>query len=1008
MCRPLLYAAGIAAFSLLFACDPNIPTVTPSPTVTANFDPAPADGGAPVVPTPTDLALNPQTGLLDLIPDLPNQSAAAKEFNKYLRTLDGYPTGSVAVETFSAPLDPRSVSLGAVRIMDVTNPASPKLFAGASGADAGQATTIVWDAANQRVVISAAWQKAHVYSIALLTGTNGLRGANGEVVSGSPAFAFTRSSHPLVTCSGPGFTGCTPTTNLIPATPNADATTNAIALEQLRLANQPALNFLGSQGVNRGNVVALWTFHIVSQPLDTFNPDPTSPQVAVPFPSDYLYAPNPDGGVGHVNLPILPSDSPNTRALKGGLNQLDGFSTTANIITSQNFTQGAADVPLLANTLNASQFLLINVNTLPPAAGPLEIVPVTVKCRGWCDPTNPYNTLPDGGVNPNPEPDQIAIKPNVPLRSDTRYALIWLRGAAGTNGKGVNANTTFALARLTNPLVDSNGNSTIDGVPNSQAQQLAVLQSLISPVLQIVNGVGTSAGFTKEQVINAWTFLTETTSPAGAQLNAYPYSPPIASAFTPVTFPCANPGVGCGPDPTGLVAGGIPYPTWTLTPFVAPPASGGFGFSHIQADAKEGFYPAPELLIASVPDFQLGTGPTVTEGYFNPTLAPRPEMRHFTLIMPNASGMAALGARTSCGGAGQPACHVPVVIFQHGLGGFRRQAALISEALATAGFATFAIDAPMHGDRSFATAASQCQAAIDWDSTNFRCAPGTYAYVDPGPTDIQHYMQEPAISGQNFLSIANIFATRDHFRQQIIDYAQMMRVLNAISSQFDVSDMPGGVTAVLDATARPPAYIGQSLGGILGALITASIPEIKLSVLNVPGASLVDIIEDQYTPQQVPPNGGGFYGFKAGLDAFLASPAGGGMKTGSHAYDFFLDTARWILDPADPQNFGRNLIAEPLPNLESGTPAPGSPKKVFVSWMQNDPVVPNATTQLLINSITVPSNLAGDFQNKPYAFPVSTDPLASFNVGDHGFLIDYKDLTTTVIGQTDAVTWVAQ
>src|SRR5205823_1135323 len=96
----------------------------------------------PLLPLPNDLARDPKTGLL-AIPDAPGASEAQKEFNAYLRTLDGFPASTPVIATFSDALAPDSVTpsnqarSGAVAVLDLTamQPLSPADFDLALGDD---------------------------------------------------------------------------------------------------------------------------------------------------------------------------------------------------------------------------------------------------------------------------------------------------------------------------------------------------------------------------------------------------------------------------------------------------------------------------------------------------------------------------------------------------------------------------------------------------------------------------------------------------------------------------------------------------------------------------------------------------------------------------------------------------------------------------------------------------------------------------------------------------------
>ena len=97
-----------------------------------------------------------------------------------------------------------------------------------------------------------------------------------------------------------------------------------------------------------------------------------------------------------------------------------------------------------------------------------------------------------------------------------------------------------------------------------------------------------------------------------------------------------------------------------------------------------------------------------------------------------------------------------------------------------------------------------------------------------------------ADSGEDFFT-ANLFQTRDLVRQTVIDYMQLMRVLQ---EGLGHSKNPKAGDFNEDGIADiklPVTYVGQSMGGIIGSLVSAVVPEIKTLVLNVPGGGLFDI-----------------------------------------------------------------------------------------------------------------------------------------------------------------------
>ena len=350
------------------ACTPEIPRDATPQRVVALFDPAAA---VPVVPLPNDLAVDPATALLK-IPDAPNATGAQREFNAWLRTLDGFPTAAPLTVSFSDALGLQSVSPRAVRVLDVTDPAAISKVSGLS---------VSYSAAKKQLTITAALQRAHSYLVAVLGATeaDGLKGAAGEEVIGSGAFVLVRARKSLVTCEALDSADCQSATSLL------DTPQKAIALERARRALQPGLKYLEDSGVLRERLAAAWTFTTTQQGLATFDPA----NAIVPFPNELLMS------NGKVSLPADAKDDDLAQKLKAQLNQLDGFSTTASLITETSDSAGAADVRLDADSLLPAQFRLLNLDS------PTEVVPFTVACRACGKP----------GVNPGAEPDQVAITP---------------------------------------------------------------------------------------------------------------------------------------------------------------------------------------------------------------------------------------------------------------------------------------------------------------------------------------------------------------------------------------------------------------------------------------------------------------------------------------------------------------------------------------------------------------------------------------------------------------------
>lgn len=126
----------------------------------------------------------------------------------------------------------------------------------------------------------------------------------------------------------------------------------------------------------------------------------------------------------------------------------------------------------------------------------------------------------------------------------------------------------------------------------------------------------------------------------------------------------------------------------------------------------------------------------------------------------------------------KPASGWPVVILQHGITSKKEDFLAITGALSVAGYATVAIDHPLHGSRGF---------EVDGRIVN------TSAGFGGSTTD--------------YMNLASLLTTRDNNRQSIVDTMGLRLALNA------VVDTTGGT---VDLDEGKVSFIGQSLGSISG------------------------------------------------------------------------------------------------------------------------------------------------------------------------------------------------
>lgn len=1091
------------AWALLFlivgACTPNIKQNPPPPAaIVAEFDPASSAGA--IVPTPNDLALATGTIVVPVPQGCPGAaapatpppstasdgvkdgdetdvdcggssqkacdagkacvvyedcasgncdngvcvggcpSAAQQEFDsEYLGTLSGFPFETTAQALMTGDLDPATVTAGNVLVLDVTS-GSPVAVTDAA---------VSYDA---RVISIApptgGWTRAARYAIALIAGTGGLQGQNGEGVIGSPAWALVSSPNPLVTCPDLK-TNCAPTVDVLPsnltdpAARLAQQTAEAIQLEQIRRTYDLILTGLETAGHARSDVALLWTFTIVDAGEVTFDPANS----VIPFPNDVLRSPGTTGPNGTtaamVQLPNPTTGMPLTTAecasttdsqvqLVCGLDTLDGFSTLAAPISENSDVDGAVDQATIdAATLSTTSAGLVAVTSTAPAAE--MTTPKFTPCLNCV-------SSKDANGNPQTSPQQLQWSLQAPLDEKTTYLAYVTTAVKDTSGKNVIANPIFALVRSQNSLLTSDMKSAVTALTDAQANQLEPLRAALAPALDSLDQSGTM----RSSLALAWGFTTQSEASLLDQLATLPTT---ATAAGLPTVPLALDDVTTAYQAT---AGAVPV-------------------------TNVGKFFAGVMLSED-----LATGPS---GTFNPDpTQAKPLPIDFLVAVPSSA---------------PPATGYPVAIFGHGLGRSRNDLVPIANALTGAGFLAIATDTYFHGDRTSCTgssaatasslpagvspsddyacnnpaaaggnetcdenpldglciltgtatrdacvfgaydasgdagcaakgegrcaADSKCQGIVGnpvpcsgatSDAANAVCASRglgvcdtTTAVCTGSSADLARAADgTPMLSGWNFLDVSNFFTTRDNFRQQVIDLSQLILLLENTSTQptpsldADLQALLASSTPIIDP--NHIEYVGQSLGGILGTLFNAVSPATTNVALNVAGGNLTTLFLE--SPDLAPQ--------RADL---LQTLAAGGVNQGTPAFDRFIGLAQWVLDPADPENMGYRLTHGVNPG--TGVVAPNADRKAFIQFIQDDQFVVNDSNLALIaganrtfDATASPSFgcmsplFCYEFTETGDGFDTTSLPLAS----RHGFLLNFADAAVTTQAQTQVVTFL--
>lgn len=945
-------------------------------SVVAAFAPNPDEPCLSVIPTPTDLAIDPETGLVNAPVGCPGQSEAEIEFTEgYLNQLHGFPVITPGrAPVLGGNLVPASVNHDTVQVIDLDD---PEAF---TGDDLGTLPRLSWDATRHAVVVAppeGGWVKGHHYAAALLGGSHGAQGEGGKPLVASDLFAFLRSENSLVdeACEELDPETCVSQVSLVPLDLE-----RVLAIEQLRRDLSPAIDALADVGVVRSDIAVAWTFSVQADPEMNFVLDPEGENSVIPFPNDLLYA----SGSRHVSLP-----NPENDPLLDRLNRLDGFSTTG-VVTSEN----AADLGPLTDGAELDPDSLYPVFELEdggtedgaPTAGLINLDPegytpsveVCVGCTA---------SLQSDGGDPL-DPLNLEFVPVTPLAEASQYAGYVTRDTLDLDGNNVAPTLTFALMRMRNPLI-ADGVPTVPGLGVEQATALERLRLLNAPMFDALE----EQGLERSQLALAWSFTTQSTT---SELRRLHQLVPVSGTTT-----------------LASTVSGTADVTATA---VAAMEAGRLPHTNI-GKVLTGMLPIADALTRADLGGELGTD--VIGLSLDPARA-RFRKAPFTLVLPDdaAEGDA-----------------LPVVLFSHGATRSKDDLLSLANALAGRGFASIAIDQAWHGERS---SCAGSRAALGAPSDDAACANPATQRCDSNPTSATFgrcikrtgngsacdaasirietgglmpgdlYCRglgeglclsqsgsafceggtfradtagRPLISGWNFFNVGDLFAIRSNYLQNVMDLAQLERAVKlpeATAGSLNAALSAAGL-ATLDG--EQIHFVGQSNGALTGALFTAASGDVQHSVLNAGGGDLVQVLLETEEPALVRVR-----------SLLLDGLAARGLVPGTAGYDFFLHSAHWILDAADPLN----AIADT-------TRAPWAPeaRSVLLQNIKGDRFIVDSRISALIDAAYAPDE---DFVPAITEYDPSTSLLPVES--RHGFLLNFAYPLTTRSAQNQVATFL--
>ncbi|WP_394174723.1 VolA/Pla-1 family phospholipase [Thalassotalea litorea] len=679
------------------------------------------------------------------------------------------------------------------------------------------------------------------------------------------------------------------------------------------------------------------------KPISTVAFDPSNGVLS--FPNNILFSGTTDGT---LNLPVV--DPTNLSDPLVAANALDGWSTNQPFIQSFNFAEGVGLDPVAIYSTDAVSLFEV------AAGGDAECPDFT---RGLaCAPRAKLVLGEDFIVQA--AGNDLAIVPLKPLKAKTTYVLALTDRLMDTEGLPIAPSSTYELIRtdISTPLADPS--------------QLA-LQAQTNSFESIAEGFNIN----RDSIIYTAAFTTQSIEDSllvTKQLLAASLNPETALFSTPVvgvqnTGINAAQALGLTGDPqlgalyasAKIYAGQINVPYYLgvpvrdedgnivdPTPAITEPWTAMCDSGAVLAAIDPSILPAePQSLsdgacmqfgLRDLPQLGLDTERNITK--FNPI----PKMKEVQAVdvqmtVPDvASANAVRPALGMLPDLVEPDNGWPVVILQHGVTGNKEQMLAISGVLSAAGFATVAIDHPLHSSRGY------------------------------GPIDA-------SVNPFAYLNIANLLNSRDNLRQSTADLLALRLGLN--------------FTQGANIDASQTYFLGASLGAITGvnfvALSNTSVMtgsaqqdavlnamfDVKASTLSTPGGAIPNFLVtspsfenlikanlayssseefQQYANQVLGAGAADPQQLAAIWDDFLGllTPAQLGALNSTFAQ--FTFAAQSILDAGDPLNYAPMLVANgaPIHVLEVvGNGMDNLPDQVIPNTVADHPI--SGSTPLIDN-----------------------------------------------------------
>jgi hypothetical protein len=610
----------------------------------------------------------------------------------------------------------------------------------------------------------------------------------------------------------------------------------------------------------------------------------------VPFPSD-LYL----DGKGHIGAMPKLSDYvlSGSQFVTAGLGQVDGFGTTAGAIfaiddhTGMKVLPATIDLATLPKTEAdstgaAATAMLVDLEAKTPATA---LIPARVDY---------HNDAPNGATTP----PLLVIYParGIVLAEKHHYAAVLTTGVHTKDGMSVGASAKFTAIR--------------DGKQRTSAAE----KLYGTAVDQIATLVPALADKTKIAAIAVYTTHGMSHEIADLRAAFTKQAPPVLKWDKPTLAPMGSGLFANAPLPAGYNA---TLDAWLGTPAQLPdmtddPADDSLtGLAHDSVAAiGTAVFNAPNLLLENPNGFNDPAHHTFArDAAGKPVVNPAKTTSKIWMTIALPKGAV-------------PAAGFPTIIVQHGLSGDRSILLSVANTFAKLGWATVAIESTTFGAR--ATGAPNIV-----DAASVFAFSATAGYKGP-----DGFVDLPNGSTDFFGGLRSLGAVRDHMRQSVLDIGSAVDVVR--NPALDLGPLLAAVPgAKLDPTKM--AYLGNSLGGLMGSMIAAVDPHLKTFVLNVAGGGLMIEL------------GANSPGIATSLNQAAALNFGfsNGRFAGGHP---ILQLLQHIVDPGDPLLYAGNIITSPI--TVNGAKNP--PKDVIQIEALWDETVANQANEALARAAGFP------------------------------------------------------